>query len=81
MAEMVKTTREYCMGCIYSTFESKNSTSYSCDYLCMTGKRRGCKVGECDKFVARTSGSVKRFNQNTFVPYFKKGNENSNAEQ
>ena len=41
MGEMVKTTREYCMGCIYCTFESKNSTSYSCDYLCMTGKRRG----------------------------------------
>ena len=81
MAEMVKTTREYCMGCIYSTFESKNSTSYSCDYLCMTGKRRGCKVGECDKFVEREKGTVKRINPNTFVPYLKKGNVKSNAEQ
>ena len=47
----------------------------------MTGKRRGCKVGECDKFVEREKGTVKRINPNTFVPYFKKGNENSNAEQ
>ena len=79
MAEMVKTTREYCMGCIYCTFESKNSTSYSCDYLCMTGKRRGCKVGECDKFVEREKGTVKRTNPNTFVPYLKKGNVKRNA--
>ena len=79
MAEMVKTTREYCMGCIYCTFESKNSTSYSCDYLCMTGKRRGCKVGECDKFVEREKGTVKRINPNTFVPYLKKGNVKRNA--
>ena len=79
MAEMVKTTREYCMGCIYSTFESKNSTSYSCDYLCMTGKRRGCKVGECDKFVEREKGTVKRTNPNTFVQYLKKGNVKRNA--
>ena len=79
MAEMVKTTREYCMGCIYCTFESKNSTSYSCDYLCMTGKRRGCKVGECDKFVEREKGAVKRINPNTFVPYLKKGNVKRNA--
>ena len=81
MAEMVKTTREYCMGCIYCTFESKNSTSYSCDYLCMTGKRRGCKVGECDKFVEREKGTVKRINPNNLVTYFKKGNVKSNAEQ
>ena len=81
MAEMVKTTREYCMGCIYCTFESKNSTSYSCDYICMTGKRRGCKIGECDKFVEREKDTVKRTNPNTFVPYFKKGNVKSNAEQ
>ena len=79
MGEMVKTTREYCMGCIYSTYESKNSTSYSCDYLCMTGKRRGCKVGECDKFVEREKGTVKRINPNTFVPYLKKGNVKRNA--
>ena len=79
MGEMVKTTREYCMGCIYSTFESKNSTSYSCDYLCMTGKRRGCKVGECDKFVEREKGTIKRTNPNTFVPYLKKGNVKRNA--
>ena len=79
MAEMVKTTREYCMGCIYCTFESKNSTSYSCDYLCMTGKRRGCKVGECDKFVEREKGTVKRTNPNNFVPYLKKGNVKRNA--
>lgn len=79
MGEMVKTTREYCMGCIYCTFESKNSTSYSCDYLCMTGKRRGCKVGECDKFVEREKGTVKRINPNNFVPYFKKGNVKRNA--
>ena len=79
MGEMVKTSREYCMGCIYSTFESKNSTSYSCDYLCMTGKRRGCKVGECDKFVEREKGTVKRINPNTFVPYLKKGNVKRNA--
>ena len=79
MGEIVKTTREYCMGCIYSTFESKNSTSYSCDYLCMTGKRRGCKVGECDKFVEREKGTVKRTNPNNFVPYLKKWNVKRNA--
>lgn len=79
MGEMVKTSREYCRRCIYSTSESKISTSYSCDYLCMTGKRRCCNVGECDKFVEREKSTVKRINPNTFVPYFKKGNVKRNA--
>ena len=27
-----------------------NDSTKFCDYLCKTGKRRGCSVDECDKY-------------------------------
>lgn len=71
---MEKTSMDYCRKCKYSSTSSSNSSYLSCDYYFMTGNRRNCKVGECDKHKPRKEGMVKRMNPNTFVPYFKKGN-------
>lgn len=49
MAEMQKVNREICRSCIYSSTLTSNS-HIACNYLLDTGKRRGCKVGECDKY-------------------------------
>lgn len=48
---MIKTSKELCESCIYSvTFGANYSV---CDYLEKTGKSRGCKAGECDKYEKR----------------------------
>jgi len=49
MAETKKTSLHFCKSCIYSTTMSATSTTI-CDYFMLTGNRRGCKVGECDKY-------------------------------
>lgn len=49
MAGMKKTSTNICRSCIYSSTLSATAT-VSCDYLLLTGKRRGCKIGECDKY-------------------------------
>lgn len=49
MAEMKKTSMRLCKSCIYSRTTSATK-NMSCDYLLITGNRRGCKVGECDKY-------------------------------
>ena len=50
---MVKTTTEYCMKCKYhfGGDHKQSSSRVCCDYILKTGKRRGCPVGKCDKFV------------------------------
>ena len=56
MAEMIKATPEVCVTCEYGSSTtgntSKGGTRYfkGCNYLCMTGRLRGCPVGECDKY-------------------------------
>ena len=53
MAEMRKTTREFCQKCKYSISNGATTGSkYSvtCGYFEKTEKRRGCPVGWCDKF-------------------------------
>lgn len=74
---MEKTSMDYCRKCKYSSASSSNSSYLSCDYYFMTGNRRNCKVGECDKYESREQGTVKRINSNTHVPYFTKGNSNA----
>lgn len=45
---MIKTSIKICKSCKYG--KVYNSNEYHCDYYLMTGKRRNCKVGECDKY-------------------------------
>lgn len=47
--EMVSTTTALCSCCEYGKTIGGNALCI-CDYYLMTGKMRGCKVGECDKF-------------------------------
>lgn len=49
MAEMIKTNRKKCKQCIYGT-GAVETHNVSCEYLFLTGKRRACPVGLCDKF-------------------------------
>ena len=49
MAEMQKVNTEICRTCIYSSTLTSGS-HVACNYFLDTGKRRGCKVGECDKY-------------------------------
>lgn len=51
MGEIVKTSIGYCKKCKYS--KAFSGPDPFCDYLAMRKKRRGCEVGECDKFEAR----------------------------
>ena len=38
------------------------SEDYTCDYLIITGRPRGCKVEECDKYKPKKESAKKRFN-------------------
>lgn len=51
MGEMIKTSSKVCRSCVYGC---RTANIYTCDYLLMTNKRRGCKYGECDKYERRT---------------------------
>lgn len=47
--------------CLYgSTF---NGCIRYCDYLCMTGERRGCPSSACDKYIKREKPRVKSMYQ------------------
>lgn len=48
MGELIKTSRKLCSRCIYHF--NLGGASVGCEYIVRTGKDRGCKVGECDKF-------------------------------
>ena len=57
MAELQKTSFEMCSNCKYyydyapSVKPSNTQPKQAmCGYYAITGKRRGCKVGECNKF-------------------------------
>ena len=49
MGEMQKTSIRLCKTCVYSRTVCA-TMNMSCDYFLITGHRRGCKVGECDKY-------------------------------
>lgn len=36
--------------CFYASAKS-NTVAHTCDFLLITGKRRGCKPTECDKYI------------------------------
>lgn len=38
--------RQRCKTCIYRAYQGRG-----CDYILITGERRGCKPEECDKYV------------------------------
>lgn len=46
---MQKTSVQLCKTCVYSRTSSA-SIIMTCDYLLITGKRRGCRLGECYKY-------------------------------
>lgn len=50
----IETVEEHCkhIDCVFRGHLShvRNSTS-CCDYLFLTGKSRGCKISECDKYI------------------------------
>ena len=48
---MRKTTQAYCRKCGYSSIIYANTVA--CSYFLITGERRGCEVGYCDKFAKR----------------------------
>lgn len=54
MSEMIKTTTKICKSCKYSKSWLNKQEDYYCDYLLMTHMRRGCPVGQCDKYEKRT---------------------------
>lgn len=57
MAEMTKTTAEYCKSCIYSQVFTGGTRV--CAYISIEKHSRGCPVGYCDKKVARSSRKKK----------------------
>ena len=48
----VKRCDAYCAGCVFrKAFGGGDGKLYYCDYLCMTGRLRGCPAGKgCDKW-------------------------------
>ncbi len=58
MAKMQKVTPALCKKCVYSSKEKTDEPI--CNYILDTGKRRGCKLGECDKFVEGKRKTEKR---------------------
>lgn len=56
--KLVKCTNAIKKDCKYgSTF---NGCIRYCDYLCMTGERRGCSPDACDKFEKQTKPRPRR---------------------
>lgn len=53
-----------CNSCVYGPEHHKNAPNRwdSCNYILMTGKRRNCPVGYCDKYEKRTKGRKNNFN-------------------
>lgn len=63
MSDMLDTTnKEICKSCHYG---KKLMPYIVCDFFLMTGKRRGCSIGVCDKYKP-IDGKRKR---NSFVQY------------
>ena len=56
MGRMKPTSTEYCIKCKYHLGGDERSAGsrVSCQYILMTGKRRGCPVGMCNKFKKKT---------------------------
>lgn len=59
---MVKTSRALCRSCKYSHIPS--DCAAICMYYLLTKKRRGCEIGECDKYEPKTKRRVKRLSLN-----------------
>lgn len=64
MGRMKKTSKEYCMECVYGCGHDGGQLLV-CDYFLMTGKRRGCEVGVCDKFK---KGKKRREKCHIYIP-------------
>lgn len=68
--DMVSTENgKLCAKCFYSTGTSGNMIDLTCDYLAVSGKRRMCPVGWCNKFEPK--GNVKK--KNVLCNYNRKG--------
>lgn len=56
MVDTVKCS-EVIADCIYSkTIINVGSRTHYCDYICMTGYRRGCNLEECTRYISRGDG-------------------------
>lgn len=56
MEEMRITSQKYCSKCLY--YSPGSSNDWCCAYYSITKKRRGCKVGMCDKFTPRDQKKI-----------------------
>lgn len=67
--DMVSTRNgKLCLDCYYSTGTTGNVKHVVCDYLLISGSRRMCPVGWCNKFK-KANGRKKRtnFNKQEFI--------------
>lgn len=65
----IETVNEHCKheDCIYRAhLTGSDSKIEYCDYLCMVGKSRGCKISECDKYV-KGKRKLRGINLNGYV--------------
>lgn len=61
-SKMIQTTGKICQKCKYILTNGHSGKDMTCMYLEITGKRRGCPVGWCDKYEPkkkRRSGKEK----------------------
>ncbi|MCI6044268.1 hypothetical protein MR857_13295 [bacterium] len=70
-ADILKIKREKCQYCLYATrygTDDRNLSVMTCDYIGITGHRRGCRPDRCDKFqedpkTKRRKGRALRVNR------------------
>lgn len=56
LGEINNIKRKYCVNCGYAgrygvADSDKNISQMTCDYILITGHRRGCRPDACDKFI------------------------------
>lgn len=54
LTEEQRKAKQKCYRCRYGWKPVTYSSVVYCDYICKTGRSRGCLITECDKFVKRT---------------------------
>ena len=57
--DMMPVNRKVCRTCKYSCKYDGNSPTI-CDYYLMTGKRRKCPVGWCNKYEQASDGQTRK---------------------
>lgn len=65
MSKMIKTTPKICKGCRYGTMYVDKC---GCNYYLLTGERRGCNVGDCDKYEKITKSARSKELREVYKP-------------